>query len=413
MRVCLVIEGSYPFITGGVSSWVHELISGLSEIEFVLFTSPPQADQELRYKLPPNVVGVTDVVLSDKSRFSRGRRREGGDALGANAVRGILASHLRMFSGGVPSLEELIGAIPEGVSLHRDSVLDGRSWRFVQAQNRLRNPSIPTRLLSGPGRAPTISYSTCSRPLLPRPISTTRSRRASRASRPSRQSAARQELPPHRARPLSQGARDRDTQSRPSSAAISATSGYASTTESHACATRAPTSAHPSSRRIDAISSSSGPSREDGRHTQRHRRYALLGSRIKKDEDFHVGFVGRIVPIKDVKTFIVAAKLVLERIPNARFHLIGPDDEDPRIRQKSASASPPTSRSTTALEFHGQGGRARVLQFSSTSSSSTSVREAQPLVILECLRRPHTLRGDRRRQCIGAAPMETALYRAF
>ena len=133
MRVCLVIEGSYPFITGGVSSWVHELIGGLPKIEFVLFTFSPQADQELRYTLPPNVAGITDVVLNRNATGGKGG--QGGKRSKRDRMRGILASHLRMFLGNSPSLEELIGAIPEGATLHRESLLDDSSWRFVQLQH--------------------------------------------------------------------------------------------------------------------------------------------------------------------------------------------------------------------------------------------------------------------------------------
>ncbi|RKX81244.1 MAG: hypothetical protein DRP57_12120, partial [Spirochaetes bacterium] len=41
MRVCLVLEGSYPFVTGGVSSWVQQLIQGIPEVDFILYTISP------------------------------------------------------------------------------------------------------------------------------------------------------------------------------------------------------------------------------------------------------------------------------------------------------------------------------------------------------------------------------------
>ena len=34
--VCLILEGTYPYIIGGVSTWVHALISGLPEFDFSL-----------------------------------------------------------------------------------------------------------------------------------------------------------------------------------------------------------------------------------------------------------------------------------------------------------------------------------------------------------------------------------------
>ena len=37
----LLLEGTYPYIRGGVSSWVHQIISGLPDIRFAI-------DRELR-----------------------------------------------------------------------------------------------------------------------------------------------------------------------------------------------------------------------------------------------------------------------------------------------------------------------------------------------------------------------------
>ena len=35
MRICIIAEGSYPYVTGGVSSWIHSLITNIPEHEFV------------------------------------------------------------------------------------------------------------------------------------------------------------------------------------------------------------------------------------------------------------------------------------------------------------------------------------------------------------------------------------------
>ena len=37
MRICLLAEGCYPYVAGGVSSWIQMLINGLPEHEFVIF----------------------------------------------------------------------------------------------------------------------------------------------------------------------------------------------------------------------------------------------------------------------------------------------------------------------------------------------------------------------------------------
>jgi glycosyltransferase involved in cell wall biosynthesis len=98
-------------------------------------------------------------------------------------------------------------------------------------------------------------------------------------------------------------------------------------------------------------------------------------------ELFHVGFVGRVVPIKDVKTFIRACKIVSIRIPHVRFYIMGPTDEEPRYYQECLEM----------VDFLGLDavvaftGRINVLEHYGMLDVIvlTSVSEAQPLVILE------------------------------
>lgn len=67
MRVCIVVEGCYPYVVGGVSSWVHSLIKQFPNINFVLVTLV--ADRELRgkfvYEMPENVSEIREIYLQD------------------------------------------------------------------------------------------------------------------------------------------------------------------------------------------------------------------------------------------------------------------------------------------------------------------------------------------------------------
>ena len=36
MKICIVAEGCYPYVVGGVSSWIHSLIKSFPEQEFIL-----------------------------------------------------------------------------------------------------------------------------------------------------------------------------------------------------------------------------------------------------------------------------------------------------------------------------------------------------------------------------------------
>ncbi|MFQ5450072.1 MAG: GT4 family glycosyltransferase PelF [Nitrospinaceae bacterium] len=64
--ICLILEGTYPYITGGVSQWAHDLILALKDFKFHLVAIVPSgADLVSRYELPENVVGVSNLVLQD------------------------------------------------------------------------------------------------------------------------------------------------------------------------------------------------------------------------------------------------------------------------------------------------------------------------------------------------------------
>lgn len=62
--VCLVLEGTYPYVTGGVSNWAHDLIKAQSHLSFHLVALvPPGPEGPLRFTVPDNVIGITRVQL--------------------------------------------------------------------------------------------------------------------------------------------------------------------------------------------------------------------------------------------------------------------------------------------------------------------------------------------------------------
>lgn len=65
MRICIIAEGSYPYVTGGVSSWIHTLMTSMPEHEFVIYAIAAQKKQKgkFKYTLPANLVEVREVFL--------------------------------------------------------------------------------------------------------------------------------------------------------------------------------------------------------------------------------------------------------------------------------------------------------------------------------------------------------------
>ena len=64
--ICLILEGTYPYVAGGVSQWTHDLIRDLSHLNFhIVSIQPPHAELEPAFELPANVIGITDICLQE------------------------------------------------------------------------------------------------------------------------------------------------------------------------------------------------------------------------------------------------------------------------------------------------------------------------------------------------------------
>lgn len=63
--ICVLVEGAYPFVAGGVSSWLHALITNLPEFSFAVvhLSSLPDPDRAMKYQLPPNVVEFRELFI--------------------------------------------------------------------------------------------------------------------------------------------------------------------------------------------------------------------------------------------------------------------------------------------------------------------------------------------------------------
>jgi len=92
LKICMVLEGSYPYVPGGVTKWVDELIRSLPEHEFILWTI---TDKEERFggfamELPSNVVEVHENSLESALRL----RVRKNPNLKLTAEEGKAISHL-------------------------------------------------------------------------------------------------------------------------------------------------------------------------------------------------------------------------------------------------------------------------------------------------------------------------------
>lgn len=67
MKVCIVAEGCYPYVVGGVSSWIHSMIRSFPKTEFIVLSIVSDRSQsgKFAYELPENVSAVYEAYLDD------------------------------------------------------------------------------------------------------------------------------------------------------------------------------------------------------------------------------------------------------------------------------------------------------------------------------------------------------------
>ena len=143
--VMLLLEGTFPYVSGGVSSWVNQIVRGFPEYRFgaVVLGSRPEDYGDMRYALPDNFVHlevhhVQDVHeppavashrgdaaafelnarLHDTLRAARGARADGAPPAGAGE---LLRTMVPMLADDQPLSE-------------RAFLYSERSWEFVTDQ---------------------------------------------------------------------------------------------------------------------------------------------------------------------------------------------------------------------------------------------------------------------------------------
>lgn len=128
--VCLLLEGCYPYVSGGVSSWVQDLITTQGDLSFhVLALLPTRAEYALKFELPKNVTGVSHIYLQD---LEHGVRPKGRHTEVLEQLEGPL-THLQKPQGGyddVAAIIQILGELNE--TLGQRLLLNSEAtWRLL------------------------------------------------------------------------------------------------------------------------------------------------------------------------------------------------------------------------------------------------------------------------------------------
>lgn len=103
---------------------------------------------------------------------------------------------------------------------------------------------------------------------------------------------------------------------------------------------------------------------------------------ISDSESLTIGFIGRVVPIKDIKTLLKGFNLVKQEIPTSKLLIMGPSDEDPEYFEEC-------SRLVSLLELEDNvefTGKVNIMDYLPLLDLCvlSSISEGQPMVLLEC-----------------------------
>lgn len=390
--VCLVLEGTYPYVTGGVSNWAHDLIKAQHHLRFHLVALvPPGPSGPLRFELPPNVVGLTRVELQTIAAGTPSPPQL------ARVVADLEEPLLRLSTSGgladVVAVREALRAA--GPDVGREALLNSRAawdlllrmyerqcpqvsfldyfwtWRtlLLGMCSVLLAPLVPARVYHALCTGYAGLYATRARIETGRPALLTEhgiytnERRIEITMADWLQQDGLQTLSiDHMHRDL----RDLwiDTFTSYSRATYAACAKVITLYEGNTLL-QLQDGADPEKLLVipNGIDVAEVPPRQRNEHAP------------------VVALIGRVVPIKDIKTFLRAAAILRDYIPDVRVWILGPLDEDPDYVHECRTLATHLDLDAT-VEFKG---RVALKDYYPLIDVLvlTSVSEAQPLVILE------------------------------
>ncbi|MBF0450615.1 MAG: GT4 family glycosyltransferase PelF [Candidatus Magnetomorum sp.] len=398
--VCLLLEGTYPFVAGGVSSWVHNLVKSLPEISFtgVCILPTEKEKWEIKYDVPDNFHNLKIIYLHDYDIGDRTKHRKKNHR---KNIKTIKRYHQKLFNGDFSDFEQILPMFQkEGRSKFttHDLVYGREAWdllldfykpevnseSFIDYFWTFRFIHLPLiKLLTAPIPTAKVYHTVstgyagllgatakCSfhKPLLLTEHGIyTKERKI--------------EISQAEWIYVAGGERIR----------VATNLGFfqnlwVSFFESLGRLTYQKANEiytlYEGNRQLE-IEYGADPNKTfiipNAINIERFQEFPR-NERLA-DEPFVVGFVGRVVPIKDVKTFIRACKVVSLHVSNVKFYIMGPRDEDPQYDRECVELM-----TMLGLDDHIIfTGRVNVQEYYPKLDLLvlTSISEAQPLVILE------------------------------
>ena len=126
--VCLIVEGGYPYILGGVASWMDALMRASTGLKFHVITISIASQPRIKkFAIADNVVGITDVIL-DVCPPGRTPGRRTSQRIG----EGVRLMHAVLAGDPGKSFEELIELVRQ-TGFGQAALLDSKpAWTAME-----------------------------------------------------------------------------------------------------------------------------------------------------------------------------------------------------------------------------------------------------------------------------------------
>ena len=425
--VCMLVEGAYPYVTGGVSNWLHQLVSNLPHLSFAIVHIGARRDSRRKalYTLPRNVVAFEEIFLHDAAHNKKRARTRDADAgwqhfstfheaiaLGGSYERQTLQAWFSQPGFAGLTTSDLLTTRPGWEALVKLYQLYAPRESFVDFFWTFRFTYLPVFAIleakvPRAGVYHAVSTGFCgllgalAKIRLKRPLMVTEHGIYTRE----------RDIEISQASWISQLTPECDRQNQRLGFFQQWWLNIYRFMERVTYDT------------ADALISITGVNQQYQRKRGADPGKMLIVpngidierlAHLPEQQDparFLVGFIGRIVPIKDVKTFIRAIQIASEIIPDLEVYLVGPTEEDVPYFEECARLAA-MLKLTAILHFTGS---ADVKTYYSKLDVVvlTSLSEGQPLVVLEanCARVPVIASnvGACRELLLGCSPEDQAL----
>lgn len=127
--VCLLLEGTYPYVSGGVSSWVSDIVNNLKGTTFSIVYLGAQftTRKKLNYKIPSNVIDFRELYIFDYEVDLKRKHRTSKKDM--SILKEFLLSIRR---GDIGVFDEFVKKFRSGEIDFYDIIISYDSWKILE-----------------------------------------------------------------------------------------------------------------------------------------------------------------------------------------------------------------------------------------------------------------------------------------